>query len=71
MVLPTIVLPFFLDAHIMLCLGFLMKIVVMNSDVSVVDEQCLHRAKDFPASCCSANKIRGLKRAGRGHSQHS
>jgi len=50
MVLPTIVLAFFLEAHIMLCLGFLMKIVVMNSDVSVVDEQCLHRAKDFPAS---------------------
>lgn len=53
------------EAHMMPCLGFLVKTVTMTHCCSAVAKQCLHRAKDISAPCTA------LPARGCGHSQHS
>lgn len=53
------------EAHMMPCLGFLVKTVTMTHCCSAVAKQCLHRTKDISAPCTA------LPARGCGHSQHS
>ena len=39
------------EAHMMPCLGFLVKTVTMTHCCSAVAKQCLHRTKDISSYC--------------------
>ena len=60
LVLATIKLLFYVEAHIVPWFGFVMKIVLKHTVVLVVARQCLYGQGLFFFSCCSARlKLKG------------
>lgn len=56
MVFHGIQLFYFLDAHSMLCSGSVMNTPVLTLIFLVVEEHCLHRAKNFSVSCAALSE---------------